>query len=99
MPASLSQVSVQDVDSDQFQQDRSSNKFSYRSIFIPKRGTSGSISSSNTSTSSLGKESTRTSISSRLKRKSKDIFNAIKIQNSPSEAAYQTKSDYLLFRK
>ncbi|KAI7858921.1 hypothetical protein BDC45DRAFT_553898 [Circinella umbellata] len=57
------------------------------------------LSNSNTSANSLGKESARLSISSRLKKESNSLFDGLENQNPPSATtSYQAKADYLLLR-
>lgn len=84
-----SQVPTQDVDSNQLQYGSSLDNAKRQSL----------SSSSSIGSSTLGKQPTKPSISSHLKKKTKGIFNAVKKRNSPSETDYQARADYLLFRK
>ncbi|KAG2222368.1 hypothetical protein INT45_009841 [Circinella minor] len=89
MLSSSSQGSIQNVDFIQLRYGLSLDNASHPST----------SSNSTTSTSSLEKQSARSSIASDLKKRSKGLFDVPKNQNSPSATSYQAKADYLLLRK
>ena len=85
-----SQDSIQNVDFNQLRYGLTLDNASHQSTSF----------NSTTSTESLEKQSARSSISSHLMKKSKNLFDGLKNQNSPSATtSYQTKADYLLLRK
>ncbi|KAG2216527.1 hypothetical protein INT45_010719 [Circinella minor] len=90
MLSSSPQVIVDAVDSNHLQNDSSLANANHQST--PRNST---VSTSST----LGKQSTRSSISSHLKKKSKSFLDALKSPNPPSATNYQIKADYLLLRK
>ena len=89
MLSSSSQGSIQDVDFNQLRYSLSLDNGSHQST----------SSNSTTGTSSVEKQSARSSIGSNLKKKSKILLDGLKNQNPPGVTSYQDKADYLLFRK